>query len=87
MKLVWESFHSLGKRAKVNDKVVGNIWKGAEGTYWYMHKGTGLKVWGPVASQDEAKRLTLKGFEEWVATQDAATKKAYGIRVEPADVR
>ena len=86
MKIVWETFHNLGRRAKVGDKVIGNVWKGSEGTFWYMHKGTGLHVHGPVPSKDEANRLMIKGFEAWIEKQDAATKKAYGIKETPANV-
>ena len=83
MKIEWESFKSLGKRATVKRKTIGYVWQGAKDTYWCMHNGTGENINGPYPSMELAKSAMLKGFEDWINKQDAKTKASFGIKEAP----
>lgn len=86
MKLIWESFKALGKRARINRRTIGYAWKGKDSTYWYMDKLSGENIKGPVCSMDQAMEKVVKGFEKWIETRDVSTKKAYGIKEERPNV-
>ena len=86
MRIEWQSFKSLGKRATVRRKTIGYVWQGAHETYWNMHNGTGENINGPFPTMDLARNDMIKGFEVWIEKQDAATKKAYGIKEAPVNV-